>query len=169
MAAAAMLDSLIRSPHAIAGTTPCPMLPCSSGQQCCSGMSCYDPQSAECCANGDICMVSQGVCCEGRCLMTGECGCCHDRLYRRANQKCCSEAPKGGTHTCLDDQECCGEKNCRKSDEICCGTGQCINGRGGTIGCCNGFTYNRRQEKCCLDHKPGDIHCASAGGELVCC
>jgi len=159
VAAVAMLDGLIRPAHAIAGTTPCPMLPCPPAQLCCSGASCYDPESAECCTNGAVCSFDRGVCCEGRCLATGEFGCCHDRIYLRVGKRCCPEAPRGGTHTCLDDEECCGKSGCCKPGDMCC-DGKCINA-GRNIGCCDGKTYDRRSAKCCPGHR-------SAKSEHVC-
>jgi hypothetical protein len=114
-----------------------------------------------------------GTCCEGRCLTGSLLGCCHDRIYSRLNKHCCPEAPAGGGHTCLDGLECCGKAECCEKDEICCGTGQCIPNKSGSIGCCNGFTYNKREDQCCLEFPDGEAHfCAkdeTCCGEKACC
>jgi hypothetical protein len=114
-----------------------------------------------------------GTCCEGRCLTGSLLGCCHDRIYSRLNKHCCPEAPAGGGHTCLDGLECCGKAECCEKDEICCGTGQCIPNKSGNIGCCNGFTYNKREDRCCPEHAKDEVHfCAkdeSCCGKAECC
>jgi hypothetical protein len=113
------------------------------------------------------------TCCEGRCLTDSDFGCCHSRIYSRLSKQCCPQAPAGGTHTCLDSLECCGKQACCKPDEICCGSGQCIPNKSGNIGCCNGFTYDKRTDRCCPEHRKDEAHfCAkneTCCGEKACC
>ena len=114
-----------------------------------------------------------GTCCEGRCLTDRDFGCCHNRIYLRLNKHCCPQAPAGATHTCLDGEDCCGKQECCQHNEICCGTGQCIPNKSGNIGCCNGFTYNKRVDHCCPEHDKDEAHfCAkdeSCCGKKDCC
>ncbi len=108
-----------------------------------------------------------GTCCEGRCLTDSSFGCCHDKIYFRTTQHCCSEHPAGRTHVCPDGKDCCGKDECCDPDHICCGTGQCIPNKSGNIGCCNGFTYNKREDRCCPEHKKDEAHFCAKDEE--CC
>ena len=109
-----------------------------------------------------------GLCCEGRCLTGSLFGCCHDRIYSRLSKHCCPQAPAGGTHTCLDGEECCGKAKCCTSNEVCC-DGKCLKGNRKRLGCCNNATYDPSIEQCCLEQPSGKFEFHVCAKDEQCC
>jgi len=149
--------------------TCCPEAPAGGGHTCLDG--------EECCGKTKCCTGEQ-LCCDGRCLPgpRTRVGCCHGATYDKRAEECCPEQPRGALefHVCLKDEECCGEKECCRGEQLCC-DGRCLPGPRTRVGCCNGATYDKRSEQCCLEQPSGALEfhvCAKdeeCCGEKACC
>lgn len=147
----------------------CPQAPPGGDHTCLDG--------EECCGKTACCKDEQ-LCCDGRCLPGPKTrvGCCNGATYDLRSEECCPEQPRGALefHVCSKDEECCGEKNCCKGEELCC-DGRCLPGPKSRVGCCNGATYDKRSEQCCLEQPSGELefHVCSKDeqccGEKACC
>lgn len=127
---------------------------CQGDQGCCDDKKCYNPDTEQCCGNGDgkTCPNDKS-CCGSSCCGPGE-SCC-DGECCPSGRECCN-----GT-CCASGKTCCGGSCC--SPEECCNGECCPPGET----CCGGV--------CCGDpdkcESCGDFGCEVCGGDpdKICC
>ena len=162
----------------------CNGTPCEPGELCCDGKTCYDPDTEQCCGNGDGKTCSITDCedcnsttggCDSRCKPelceecdgAGHCvstcapneSCCDGTCYDPATKQCCGS---GDGKTCDVNQTCCDDTCCEPEHACCNGTccepGQCcINGECVEPMCDNCHMVSMMVYEC--GHTQSDILC----------